>query len=55
MDVRDRQIEVSPSQDGQIHITYFENSKETYDIAVSGEKVLSMTSAVVNDVVTLTG
>lgn len=45
VDVRDRQIEVSPSQDGQIHITYFENSKETYDIAVSGEKVLSMTSA----------
>ena len=44
IDARDRQIQVSASEDGQIHITYFENSKETYDIAVSGEKVLTMTS-----------
>ena len=44
IDARDRQIQVSTSEDGQIHITYFENSKETYDIAVSGEKVLTMTS-----------
>ncbi len=45
IDVRDRQIEVSISEDDQIHIVYFENSKETYDIMVSDEKVLTMTSA----------
>lgn len=45
IDVRDRQIEVSISEDDQIHISYFENSKETYDIAVSDENVLTMTSA----------
>ena len=28
IDVRDRQIEVSPSKDDQIHISYYENSKE---------------------------
>ena len=44
VDVRDRQIEVSISEDDQIHIAYFENSKETYDIAVSDENVLKMTS-----------
>lgn len=45
IDVRDRQIEVLISEDNQIHIAYFENSKETYDITVSGENVLTMTSA----------
>lgn len=45
MDVRDRQIEVAISQDDQIHISYYENSKEAYDIAVSEEHVLTMTSA----------
>ncbi len=45
IDVRDRQIEVSISEDDQIHIAYFENSKETYDITVSDEHVLTMTSA----------
>ncbi len=45
IDVRDRQIEVSISEDDQIHIAYFENSKETYDITVSDENVLMMTSA----------
>lgn len=44
IDVRDRQIDVSASEDGQIHITYSENSKETYDISVSGQAVLTMTS-----------
>ena len=44
IDVRDRQIEVSLSEDDQIHIVYFENSKETYDIMVSDEKVLTMKS-----------
>ena len=45
LDVRDRQIEVSISEDDQIHISYFENSQETYDITVSEEQVLTMTSA----------
>lgn len=45
IDVRDRQIEVSRSEDGQIHIGYFENNKETYDITVSDENTLAVTSA----------
>ena len=44
LDVQDREIEVSISEDDQIHIDYFENSKETYEIAVSDENVLTMTS-----------
>ncbi|HIU31421.1 MAG TPA: DUF4097 family beta strand repeat protein [Candidatus Caccousia avistercoris] len=45
LDVRDRQIEVSLSEDNQVHISYFENSREAYDIAVSDGNVLTMTSA----------
>lgn len=45
VDVRDRQIEVAPSADNQIHIIYFESSKEYYDISVSDEHVLTMTAA----------
>lgn len=45
IDVRDRQIEVSISEDNQIHIVYSENSKETYDITVSDENILTMASA----------
>lgn len=45
IDVRDRQIEVSISEDEQIRIAYFGNSKETYDITVSEDKILTMTSA----------
>lgn len=44
-DVRDREIEVTLSEDGQVHIQYSENSKEHYDISVSDENVLTMTSA----------
>ena len=44
IDVRDREIEVSLSEDGQIHIQYFANSKEYYDISVSDENVLTMIS-----------
>ena len=44
VDVRDRLIEVSVSGDDQIHIDYYENSKETYNITVSDENVLTMTS-----------
>lgn len=45
LDVRDREIEVSLSHDEQVHIKYFENSKEYYDISVSNENVLTMASA----------
>lgn len=45
LDVRDREIEVSLSGDEQVHIKYYENSKEYYDISVSEENVLTMTSA----------
>ncbi len=44
IDVRDREIEVSLSDDDQIHIMYYENSKEYYDISVFDDAVLSMTS-----------
>ena len=45
LDVRDREIEVSLSEDGQVHIQYSENSKEYYDISISDDNVLTMTSA----------
>lgn len=45
LDVRDREIEVSLSQDEQVHIKYYENSKEYYDISLSDENVLTMASA----------
>lgn len=45
LDVQDREIEVSLSKDEQVHIQYYENSKEYYDISVSDENVLTMTSA----------
>lgn len=44
IDVRDRQIEVALSTDNQIHIDYFENSKEYYNISVSDGHTLTMTS-----------
>ncbi len=44
IDVRDRAVEVALSDDGQVHIAYSENSKEYYDISLSGG-ALSMTSA----------
>ena len=45
LDVRDREIEVALSEDEQVHIQYSESSKEYYDISVSDDKVLSVTSA----------
>lgn len=45
LDVRDREIEVSLSEDEYVHINYSENRKEYYDISVSDENVLTMTSA----------
>ena len=47
IDVQDRLIEVSVSEDNQIHIDYFENAKEHYEISVSPDQVLTMTT--VND------
>lgn len=47
LDVRDREIEVSLSEDEQVHIQYYENSKEYYDISVSDKNLLTMAS--VND------
>lgn len=44
IDVRDRQIEISPSEDHQIHIKYAESEKEYYEISISEENVLSMTA-----------
>lgn len=40
----DRQIEVTPSTDEQIHIDYYENDKEFYNISVSDDHVLTMTT-----------
>lgn len=44
-DVQDREIEVSLSEDDQVHIDYYESGEEYYDISVSDENVLTMTSA----------
>ena len=44
IDVRDREIEVSVSEDSQLHIAYAESEKEYYDISVSEDSVLSMTA-----------
>lgn len=46
IDVRDRAIEVSLSEDDRIHIAYFESEKEYYDISVSEDKVLTMAAAI---------
>lgn len=43
INVRDRKIDVSLSEDDKIHINYFENNKEYYDISVSDKNVLTMT------------
>lgn len=45
LEVRDREIEVLLSEDEQVHIQYSENNKEYYDITVSDENVLTITSA----------
>ncbi len=45
LDVEDREVEVALSPDGQVHIQYGENSEEYYEIALSDEKVVTMTSA----------
>lgn len=45
IDVRDRIIEVSLSEDNKVHIGYFESDKERYDISVSDGGALMMTIA----------
>ena len=45
LDAEDREVEVALSPDEQVHIQYAENSKEFYEISVSDDKVLTMTSA----------
>ena len=45
LDVQDRKIEVSLSEDDQVHIHYYESGEEYYDISVTDENVLTMTSA----------
>ena len=45
LNVEDREIEVSQSPDEEVHIAYSENSKEYYEISVSDDQVLTMTSA----------
>ncbi|MCD7846087.1 MAG: DUF4097 domain-containing protein, partial [Oscillospiraceae bacterium] len=45
IDVRDRSVQISPSQDGQVHIIYYVSDQEYYDIDLSEEDCLTMTSA----------
>lgn len=43
IDVRDRSVEVTPLPDDEIHIVYYDNSKDTYNISVSEDNILTMT------------
>ena len=43
--MRDREIEVTLSDDEQVHIQYSENSKEYYEISVSDGNLLTMVNA----------
>lgn len=42
VDVTDRKIEILPSKDEKIHLSYYESKKEAYALAVSNKKELSM-------------
>ena len=44
IDVRDRKIEISVSQNDEIQIDYYESAKESYDFSVSDDHVLSVTA-----------
>lgn len=44
IDVRDRPIDVTVSEDDMIHIEYFTSEEETYGISVSDSGVLTMKS-----------
>ena len=39
IDVRDREISISPSIDGKVHIDYFASSKEDYDFEIENGKL----------------
>ncbi len=39
IDVRDREINISPSIDGKVHIDYFASSKEDYDFEIENGKL----------------
>lgn len=43
IDVRDRELEITASDDNQIHIAYYTSDKEAFDISVSDSGVLTMT------------
>lgn len=45
VDVRDRQLEVQPSEDGSLSIDYSESGKEFYEISVSAGGMLTMKSS----------
>ena len=51
MDVRDRRIEVLPSEDDQIHLDYFQNETERYAIELADGILTVNYAAVQNDVV----
>ena len=44
IDVTDRKIDIVPSSDGRIVITYHESEKEAYDLSLSDDKTLTMTA-----------
>lgn len=44
IDVRDRQIEIVPAEDGQLVLDYAESEKEGYTIALSEDGTLSVTA-----------
>jgi len=43
IDVRDRKIEISVAQDDRIHLDYYENEKEYYDISITDGNKLCVT------------
>ena len=45
IDVRDREIEVSLSEDAYVHIDYWESEKDYYHIVLSADHSLSITTA----------
>lgn len=49
LDVRDREIEVSLSDDERIHIECYESRGEHYDISISDESILTVMSASVRE------
>lgn len=45
LEVRDRKVELVPSEDDRLHISYSESEKEFYAIDLSEDKTLTMASA----------